>query len=300
MDTKVNYTVVGLFVIILGAALVGAIFWLSAERSTKTYNIYSVFMHESVSGLSLQSPVKLNGVNVGFVKKMSLSIKHPQQVHLLLEIEQGTPITQSTVATLMAQGVTGLTYIGLENKTPDAPTLKPSNKPPYPIIKSEPSLLVQLDDALREVTSNFRTLSTSVGKVFNQKNREEMAEILANTAEFTQTLANNSSKLDNAIQSAQQLLKNASKASNEFPDAMSQLQATLASIKQAVNSVKQTMNTAQTTIQNVNNQTVPSAEETIEKMNNVLTQLQQVSKQLKRNPAELVRGRLPPPPGPGE
>lgn len=300
MDTKVNYTVVGLFVVLLTAALIGTIFWLSATRHTKTYAVYSVYMDEAVSGLSLQSPVKFNGVNVGFVKAMALSIKHPQQVHLLLDIEQGTPVTTSTVATLMAQGVTGLTYIGLENKSANAPPLKPKKKPPYPTIKSEPSLLMQLDDALREVTSNIKTLTTSVSQVFNQQNREHMGEILANTAEFTQTLANNSADLDSAIQSAERVLQNASNASNQFPQVMVQLRATLASLKGASQQVKSTMGKAQTTIQAFNSQALPSAEDAIDKMNSVLSDLKQVSSQLKQNPSAAVRGRLPPPPGPGE
>ncbi len=300
MDTKVNYTVVGIFVVLLGAALIGVIFWLSAERHSKVYNTYTVYMDEAVSGLNLQSSVKFNGVNVGYVDAMTLSIKHPQQVQVLLEIQQGAPVTTSTVATLMAQGVTGLTYIGLENKTADAPPLKSTKKPPYPVIKSEPSLLVQLNDALREITSNIKTLTTSVSQVFNQKNQQHLSEILNNMAEFTHTLASNSADLDSAIQSAEHLLQNASHASNQFPQMMVQLRSTLTSLKSASQQVKNTMGKAQTTIQAFNSQALPSAEAAIDKMNSVLSDIKQVSAQLKQNPSAIIRGRLPPPPGPGE
>ncbi len=57
-------------------------------------------MHESVAGLGVNSAVKYNGVNVGSVKKTSLNNQNPEQVRLLLQIEEHTPITEGTTATL--------------------------------------------------------------------------------------------------------------------------------------------------------------------------------------------------------
>ncbi len=73
MESNVNYTLVGAFVLVLTIALIIFITWLSTGFSTKHYKNYLVIMHESVSGLGNNSSVKYNGVNVGTVKKIYLS-----------------------------------------------------------------------------------------------------------------------------------------------------------------------------------------------------------------------------------
>jgi hypothetical protein len=53
MEARVNYAVVGAFVLALGAALIGGILWLSGGGATrKAYDTYVTYMDESVSGLS--------------------------------------------------------------------------------------------------------------------------------------------------------------------------------------------------------------------------------------------------------
>src|SRR3990167_263035 len=99
MEANVNYTVVGLFVIILTAAFVFGIIWLSSGAYwEKEYQTYQVFMQESVSGLNIDSPVEYNGVNVGTVSYISIDQKNPKLVQVLLSIKQGTPITLGTRA----------------------------------------------------------------------------------------------------------------------------------------------------------------------------------------------------------
>src|SRR3989338_5372216 len=106
MEPKINYTIVGLFVIILLSVLIFGIIWLSSGVSTKKYTIYQVNMNESVDGLTPEAPVEYNGVVVGDVENITLNKRNPQQVILLLHIEENTPVTENTVATLMVQGLT--------------------------------------------------------------------------------------------------------------------------------------------------------------------------------------------------
>src|SRR5476651_2573438 len=100
METNVNYTIIGLFVITIISFIILAIIWLSAGLSTENYSIYKVYMQESVSGLSPDSVVEYNGVNVGGVKSIELNRRNPQLVELLLKIKTNTPITRGTKAKL--------------------------------------------------------------------------------------------------------------------------------------------------------------------------------------------------------
>lgn len=307
MDSKVNYTIVGLFVILLGATLVVLIFWLTSLKHREVYDIYIVYMHEEVSGLNAQSPVRYNGVKVGYVQSIQLNPKDPQQVMLVLKIQEGTPITTSTIATLMAEGITGLDYIGLKALTAEAPPLEAKPGEKYPVIPSEPSLLLKLSTALQEVTKTVGDLSANISKVFDEKNREAIRESLANTAKITSTIAENSKNIDAIMVSTKKLLTNSAQASKDLPDIMKQLKATLASVKavanklnNAGNSVVVTMRDTRTAVQNVSQQLVPSTQQLLTQLNDVAGNLKQLSAELQHNPSILVRGKYPSPPGPGE
>src|SRR5579862_5073466 len=162
MDTEVNYTIVGAFVILLFASFVLGIIWLSSGFAIKQYSIYQVYMQESVSGLSIDSAVEYNGVDVGSVKSIELNHKNPKLVELLLNIKSETPITRGTVATLQAKGITGLTYVALKDKSTDLRPLVAEKGQEYPVIKTSPSIFTRIDTALSELSIKFGKISDAI------------------------------------------------------------------------------------------------------------------------------------------
>ena len=144
MDSQTNYTLVGLAVLILSATLLSAALWLSVGFDRKKYDIYTVYMREAASGLSDDSVVKYNGVKVGVVNKIELNQFDPQQVKIELKIVAGTPITTSTHATLINQGITGTTYLGLSASSPSLFPLQKTPGEPNPVIPYTPSFFSQL------------------------------------------------------------------------------------------------------------------------------------------------------------
>ncbi|MBT8144250.1 MAG: MCE family protein, partial [Gammaproteobacteria bacterium] len=150
MTPKSSYVLVGLFVLLLGVALIAGVLWLSTGGPPKDYEFYLVYMTESVSGLSMDAPVKYKGVSVGRVRDIRLNPENPEEVRILLVVLEGTPINAETRATLEVQGLTGVAHVNLSGGGPDsAPLLKDRNEP-YPVIESKPSLLVRLDDTVSE------------------------------------------------------------------------------------------------------------------------------------------------------
>ena len=148
MTPKSSYVLVGLFVLLLGIALIGGILWLSTGGPPKDYDFYLVYMTESVSGLSIDAPVKYKGVNVGRVRDIRLNPNNPEEVRLMLVVLQGTPINADTRATLEVQGLTGVAHVNLGGGETDSPPLLKPRDEPYPVIQSRPSLLVRLDDTV--------------------------------------------------------------------------------------------------------------------------------------------------------
>ncbi|MBI5611867.1 MAG: MCE family protein, partial [Gammaproteobacteria bacterium] len=157
MEEKVNFAVVGVFVLLLGAAFIGGVLWLSSGKSYRTsYDIYQTYMTESVAGLNLNAPVRYRGVEVGRVQKIALAPGNVEQVQVTLAIKTGTPIKTDTVAILSTQGLTGIAFVDLRGGSRDSPALHAQADERYPVINSGPSLMVRLDASLIDVAHTFK------------------------------------------------------------------------------------------------------------------------------------------------
>lgn len=286
METKVNYAMVGLFVIILGVMIIIIPLWLTSGISNKIYHTYVVYFNESVAGLTEGSSVKYNGVDVGNVQKIILDLKNPQQVDILLNIQEGTPITTATRATVMIQGLTGVGYISLSGGAPNALPLVATANQPYPVIKSIPSFFLRLDSIATKLADNIDKLSLHLDQLLNPVNQKAVTDTLVNLDKITTTFASNSAKLNNTIQSADIVLKNTAMASQQFPIVIQNVQSSAAQFDQL--------------IQQWNYLSESLSGTTLPKVNNVIDNLQTLTKNVKQNPSILLRGQAVPPPGPGE
>lgn len=181
METNVNYTIAGLFVVTLLTTIVFGIIWLSAGLDRGDYVFYNVYMNESVSGLSIDGPVEFNGVNVGTVNAIKINHDHPKLVEVLLKIKNDTPVTIATRAKLGLRALTGIGYILLEDK---GTNMRPLIKKPeqlYPVIETVPSILVRLDTTLTQLSDSFRELSRSMQSLLDKDNIRAVKEILHET-----------------------------------------------------------------------------------------------------------------------
>lgn len=203
MDTNINYTIVGAFVVLLISAIVLGIIWLSSGLSLQQDAAYLIYMQESVSGMNKDAPVEYNGVNVGTVKNISLNQKNPHIIELLINIKRDTPITRGTVATLTTRGLTGVVYIALKDDGKDLRKLEIDSPNLYPIIKTAPSIFTRLDTALSELSTNLRKVTESIQSVLDDENQQSIKATLHNLQEMTASLALNSQKLDGILKNTE-------------------------------------------------------------------------------------------------
>ncbi|MDF1795597.1 MAG: MlaD family protein [Coxiellaceae bacterium] len=307
MDNKVNYTLVGTFVILLVAVLVVIFIWLEGLNKQDEAVHYQVLMNESVAGLTPKAQVTFNGVKIGSVQTIELDPKDPQKVRLVLAVKANTPINQSTVAMLKSQGITGVTYVGLSATRRDAPALKKQPGQTYATIPSKPSLLETLSDALEDVTQNIKQLTVSVGKIVDDKNRKAIADSLQSIKQVTKNLAQNQRNFNEIIDSTQVLTKNIAVSTKDLPETVKQLNKTLIALKgmarkitKTGDSIDSTMEGANALVQNVSQQVVPQTTELVTTINATIREINHLTNQLQNNPSMLLRGQKSPPLGPGE
>ncbi|KTD44746.1 MlaD family protein [Legionella parisiensis] len=300
MEAKTNYTIVGVVVLILLVGLVATMLWLSVGFNQKKYTTYTVYMHEAASGLTNDAPVKYNGVQVGYVKEIKLNQNDPRQVEILLNIEEGTPVTTSTYATLNSQGITGVTYIGLSASTSNLTPIPQMPGEPFPVIPSKPSVFNQLDSILKKVSEDVGVVSDEAKRIFNEENAKHIRHILANVDYLSGDLARNGKNL-------KVLMDNLAKTSRDFPHMLAELRVGISkfnamaeSLSQAGDSVSKTMGTGKNAIDKISQEGLPPAVILLRRLNTISANLEKVSSEMRQNPAVVIRGTKPPKPGPGE
>lgn len=271
MESKTNYTIVGIAVVLLLFSFIATALWLSEGFNHKTYHDYVVYMEEPVSGLSEGSLVKYNGVKVGVVDSISLS-ENPQWVKLLLKIEDDVPVTVSTVANLIPQGITGVTILGLSVTSSDLTPLKAKPGEPYPVIPYRPSLFNQIETTINELNKNLK-------EFISPENSENFKLILDNFQQVSKIMAINDKALNKTLQELPKLTTELRTASKQFGD---------------------TMTIGEDVLNNVLQSTLPSIVTLLHQLQDMTSNMTQLSDDLKRHPSMLIWGKPPIKKGPGE
>ncbi|CAN5756877.1 MlaD family protein [soil metagenome] len=243
MDPRVNFTLVGLFVVVFGAALIWTVVWLSAQEDHKTYETYVAYVYESVAGLSPRAAVKYRGVDVGFVRKIGLDKGNPERVRLLLDIEAGTPVKADTVALLSVYGITGLAFVDLTGGNRQSAPLAARPGERYPEIHTGPSLLASASSGLMQATQlaqEFKKIAEQILKLLNQENQDALSNTLRSIERITTALATRDQEIGTTLVRVSAILDNAARTAQELPALLSALRKGAEGIHSVLGTVDRT------------------------------------------------------------
>jgi phospholipid/cholesterol/gamma-HCH transport system substrate-binding protein len=165
MESDKRYFLEGLFILIAAAAMIVAFMWLG-KTGHRDDVLYSIRFSESVSGLSIGEPVRLNGVDVGNVKAMSIDPQDARNVIVDVSLRKDAPIKTDTRATLRMKGFTGVMFVELSGGAPDEQRLVDATPAGQtPVIPSEKSTMTSLTEALPRVLEGFADLQLKTSRV---------------------------------------------------------------------------------------------------------------------------------------
>jgi len=307
MEKKINYAMVGLFVIMLGATWLAISLWLALGDFTTQYTSYHVYMDESVSGLYLDAPVKYRGVEIGKVRDIKLNPTVSGQVQLVLDIESEIPIKEDTIAVLTVQGMTGIAFVDLTGGSLASSLLEASDDQFYPVIQSGPSFFSRLDMSGTKLIANLNILANALAKVLDAEGTQTLREILDNINSITAAFANRRTELEQGIVSASKLLENGAVASEQFAPVLSQLDATTRSfedmavtVSRAGENINRSVVNSGAGVQQFSQQTLPELGALISELRRLADTLQGFGQNLEDDPRVLLYGRDLEMPGPGE
>jgi phospholipid/cholesterol/gamma-HCH transport system substrate-binding protein len=319
MNNKVNYKLIGIFVLIGLSFLLAFTYWMlkpSSEAQTQKYRIY---FDESVSGLNINAPVKYRGINVGKVVDLRINPKNTEQVEAMVEILKSTPIKENTVAKLTAQGITGLTYINLTLGENDAPPLKAKNGEKYPVIKSAPSLFEHFEKSLGALSGELSYTLEKTSQLLNDENQESIRVILNRTASLMEkmdrvldersvdhmhntiaNLDNFSYKLDAMMPKIDAFVTQSMAWETKMGDSFVSIKDTYSGMGLIMEDMASSFAAVQKDVESVSLNVVPTINNTMFTMQNTLIEFNSLLQEYKRSPNDLLFKKEEEKRGPGE
>lgn len=308
METKVNYVLVGAFVLVLGAVLIAAALWLASGGTLqKKYDSYLAVMDESVAGLNLNAPVKYNGVDVGKVRDIRLDPVNPERVRLMLAIERGTPVKEDTLAVLKIQGLTGIAYVELSGGARDSPPLVATAGKEYPEIRTKASLSARLENILTSVLAKLDNTSSNINAILSDENQAAFKSALADIAAVAHTFAARKDTINAGITSAARTFESASRVTAQAGPVLDRISRSADAIEKMGNEVSRTstsagkvVDSAGADISRFTAETLPELERLLGELSTLTNSLRRLTEQTERDPRGFLFGRTPVPAGPGE
>jgi phospholipid/cholesterol/gamma-HCH transport system substrate-binding protein len=303
----VNYSLVGGFVLALGALLVAGVLWLASGGAwQKKYDVYLAVEDESVAGLNQNAPVKYNGVDVGKVQSIHLDTVNPKNVKLLFAIERGTPVKEDTIATLKTQGLTGIAYVELSGGSVASPLLA-KGRGEYPVIRTSPSLSARLENVLSGVLAKLDSTSTQINTLLSKENQAAFQHALADVAVIARTIAERKDSIGTGLVDGARTLKNTARASDKLDGLAQRLVRASDAIEKMGTEVAKTSVSAGKTVdsvaadaQRISAETLPELERLMGELRTLSSSLRLLTEQTRRDPSGLIFGHQPVPNGPGE
>ncbi|KON79647.1 MlaD family protein [Azoarcus sp. PA01] len=303
MENRAHALAAGLFALLLGAALVLALWWFSDERQpTRDYILES---RGSVTGLNVEGQVRYRGMSAGKVTDIRLDPQDPSKILVDISIREDLPITRSTRARLGYQGVTGIAYVQLDDSEENPVPL--TGDPPRLVL--EPGLMEQLTDSTLDAMKRVTMIADQLALFLSDDNLGRLRNTL-------QRLDSAAAGIDRTFADAPATLAAIRSALNQ--DNLQKFATTLANLEQAsgdvvpaVAEMRTLMARLQSTAENLDAATAATGEglidNTLPQLNALLKELTGTSRRLgslieevQASPQMLLSGRSRRPPGPGE
>ena len=309
MENKAHAFAAGVFVLAVTALLVGMVMWLM--RDTVSTSRYEMTTTDAVTGLQPQAAVRFKGVAVGKVTNIDFDPDKPGNVLVELAVDRNAPVTQSTFATLAFQGVTGLSFVQLDDdgSSSAAPVAGPNGVPRIPL---KPNALGQLQDMASTLVEKVGQATDRVNQMLGPDNQAALSSALTELGAAAKSVNQLASHTDKTIQGIQLegLIRQTSGTLATIDKAAAQVRVTAANLDTTVGELGQgvqrvtgpggMVDRMSEGASTVTSTTLPRIQNLTEDASRTIRRLDRIANALSENPQAFIYGSGTVPPGPGE
>lgn len=302
---KVGVFVFSAFLIV--AVTLFVVIGIKIQDDSKSY--YIVFRGESVSGLTVGSFLKYQGVEIGRVDDIRISSEDITAIIVDVSIRKDVKIKEDMVATLNFIGITGLKNVEIFGGSPQAQVIPEGGR-----ISSRPSQFANMADNMDELMLRAVELLHNLSYVTNQQNRDKITNSLENieqissdvrefTREVKPSVIESAASLNKSIEQMQILFKTLTPMVDDMRQITKKLgsEPFLGNLDSLVASTNNVLTQTDSSLQSirafVNNSNVVFAEGRDDVMGIVMSleeitrNLEIFSREVKSDPSVIMRGR---------
>ncbi|OGV72941.1 MAG: hypothetical protein A3B82_06280 [Methylophilales bacterium RIFCSPHIGHO2_02_FULL_57_10] len=315
MENRAYAFIAGLFALLLCSALVAGFWWLGGSHKAETeYGVLSLY---PVTGLNPQAVVRYRGVDVGRVGEISLDPVDPRVIVIGINVDSRVQLTRGTFAKLASQGLTGLSYVELDDSGKDKTPLGDGR---IPLRESDMSQLMNSGKEIIGKTihleENADRLLKTLNALLDEKNTQKIERLLDNmersSRELGPLLRSSHATTDKIGQLLGEIhprelsdtLEAVRKASTSIKDTADTAQPALTKLKQSLNEFERIgQHIEQVSAElgdTINSETLPRAHELTNQLHQDAKSLNRLVDTLEQSPQSVIFGKPQPAPGPGE
>lgn len=300
MENRAHALAAGLFVLILGLATAAAVWWFRQDRDDRAY--YLLETRRGVGGLNNEALVRYRGIRAGKVENIGLDPRDPRFILVRISLDSDLVLTHGTTARLTMQGITGLTYISIDDDGRDPRPLVSADGE-LPRIALEPTLFELLSANAVDSVRQFSAVVARLDRVLSDKNAANLERMIDNATIASEGLRD----IPAVVAGLRSALS---------PENMKRLDATLSHLERTSAEAAPLVSDVRTLVGNLNSLSArletllgsgESAHATLPRANALMKELTDTTRQFSRlleslddNPQALLFGRPPVRPGPGE
>jgi phospholipid/cholesterol/gamma-HCH transport system substrate-binding protein len=304
MENRAYALAAGFFVLVLGIALVAGVLWLNRDERAGGLP-YVVTTTRAVSGLKVEAPVRFRGVDVGKVEAIRFDPSEPGRVLIGISVDPDTPLTRGTYAQLGFQGVTGLSFVQLDDDGAARQPLATSADLPARI-PMRPSLF----DTAEGLVTAFGEIAHRLNGLLADDNQKVLIGTLARIDAAAAQATKLAESLEPAATSLAPLLADVRVAVNDargtvkraevMVESMTRLAVKFEERAPALGQVGKNADDVGATARAINDGTLPRLNTLADELHREVRVLDRLLSGLADQPDSLVFGPPPRRPGPGE
>ena len=200
METRADFVLIGTFTVSIIVGVFLFVLWFAQVEAGREWSEYDIVFDTAVTGLSEAGDVRFSGIKVGEVQRLSIDPDDPGRVIARVKVDETTPVTQDSEATLEFQGLTGVAYILLSGGTSQSQPLEPEEGEDVPKIYAEVSGIQELFASAPDVLSGANRVLRQAEELLGAQNQKYVSDILGDVNTLTSTLAKHDEDIDKIVE----------------------------------------------------------------------------------------------------
>jgi phospholipid/cholesterol/gamma-HCH transport system substrate-binding protein len=297
MENRAHALAAGLFTLLLGIAVIATALWFSGQAVEN--DEYMLVSEHPVSGLNTQAPVRYRGVTVGKVVNINFDPTNPRAILVKILVQSGTPITEGAYAQLGSQGVTGLSYVMLDDDGKKPAPLR-SDGGQLPRIPVKPSFMDTLTTSGQDMVANFNVVAQRVNTLLGDDNQKQLLTTLSHVDQATARFSSLAASMDPAIKALPAVITDTGAALKRADALLASIDRRLDSFERAANGAERLTADGSMLMDTVLTESVPRLNVLLEDIQRSSRGLERLLQEVNDQPQSLIFGRNTMPPGPGE